>query len=192
MAHNSDFSKSGMRKHTFNPLVFLRRCARLSVLARVLWLAVALLHAYLIMRRIAVGEWAGLLDWLRATLCLAGVGYASLKFWQVATVLDSAPRRVLAFGLILMLGHWMLAVPDQENALLSPTTAAGATAVLSIVPSLGVALLLLRATAESRAWRPRRVVITASYPTDFEFSYHPLARLRHAPFLFSRPPPHCS
>jgi len=174
----------------FQPLAMMRRLARPSTVARALWLSVALLHAWLAARRLVLGEWAGPLDVARGTLCLAGVGYGSLKFWQVAVVLDAAPRRAMAFALILVLGHGLLAVPRQGIELrpLAPR-AMQTVAILSIVPALGTLLLLARAALRhvfDHSLTPRRA---APLWVALDRDRRPPIELRRAVFFFLRPPP---
>lgn len=166
------------------PLGWMRRTLRWSSLARLLWLVVAALHAWLVLRRFALAEWSGTLNAVRGVVCLGGVFYGSLKFWQVATVLDSAPRRALAFALVLMLGHWILATPVQaEGPAATPLSAA---AVLMVAPVLGAGLIL--AVRVRRPLAVRRPAASASL-SFLHFDSLPLAVSRREYNLFRRPPP---
>lgn len=128
-----------------------RRLVRPSAAARALWIAVAALHAVLLLQRLTAGEGAGAWPILRAGLTLAAIGYATLKVWNVATLLDSDRRRAVLFGLLLTLGHVAISprAPDLSAAL---GGARGAVpAVLWALPpvvfaavALGAALLLRR------------------------------------------------
>ena len=175
--------KSAIHPSLLRPM---RRGVRLSTIARTLWLMVAALHIYLITRRFAVGDWSTLLDYVRAALCLAGVGYASLKFWRIATIFDSSLRRALTFGLILLLGHWVIAAPSHDAA---GAEAARFAALIAVLPVLGATLLgtlqLVRARRRSTP-RPARVMAA---PAAFELAYLPLLVLRDFPTLYHRPPP---
>jgi hypothetical protein len=181
-----------MMKRSHQPLAFmtcLRCVARPSTVARTLWLAVAALHGWLVLRRVATGELAGVMDALRALLCLGGVAYASLKFWRVATWFDSAPRRALAFAMILLLGHWLIAAPGQADQLFGPRSTLNAAAVLVMAPALGAALLMMKSSL-SAARRARRAPQT-SWPRlrSLDFDAFPLMLTHHVSFLFRRPPP---
>jgi hypothetical protein len=143
------------------------------------------LHAVLVARRVISGEWAGTLNAVRGWLCLVGVGYCSLKFWRVATIFDAAPRRALAFALLLLLGHWLLAPPARSETPFA-NSPYGVTAVLFVVPALGAGLALA-VRAAARAPRRRRAAPSAH---SYLFSeILPLAVSRRSFFLFRRPPP---
>jgi hypothetical protein len=166
----------------------LRTALRLSTVARTLWLLVAALHVYLIIRRVAVGDWTTPLDYARAALCLLGVGYASLKFWRIATLFDSNLRRALAFGLLLFVGHWVIAQPVHAPAG-GTDGQANLMALIAVLPALGASILgtiaLLRLARHSTP--PVRVVVTA-HPV-FNFSPLSLSLFKFLPSLFRRPPP---
>lgn len=129
----------------------LRRGLRMSTLARALWLVLAALHAALVLRRVTTGELGSLADAVRGALCLGGVIYCSLKFWKIATVLDAAPRRALAFAMVLLLGHWLLAAPPADR----PLDSSGplSVAVLMVVPVLGAGLILASRGGSARVER---------------------------------------
>jgi hypothetical protein len=164
----------------------LRRVARPSTIARAAWLIVAAVHVWLVLERCLTGEWATPLDFTRAALCLAGVAYASLKFWRIATIFDSSLRRAVACGLILLIGHWVIAPPAGDAG---PAAASDVTALIAVVPALGAALLaaLLLGVPRRRTFaRPPRV---AAAPPTFELGQSPLFFIRFFPSLFHRPPP---
>lgn len=163
----------------------LRGALRLSMVARALWLVMALLHAGLVVRRVGSGEWCNTLDVLRGVLCLGGVCYCSLKFWRIATVLDSAPRRALAFALVVLLGHWLLATPVRADGPHGATGPLAAVAVLIVAPALGAAMVLVRRVAQGRVVVRRRIASL----TAFEFDELSLAVSRRVFSLFRRPPP---
>lgn len=166
-------------------LGLLRRALRPSVVARGLWLAVALLHAVLVLRRVASGEWSNTLDAIRGILCLGGVFYCSLKFWRIATILDSAPRRALAFALVLLLGHWLLVPPVGAEGPLGASGPLAAVAVLIVAPALGAAAILIRRATSAKA------VLRRPHPYFEAPGAHPfsLAVSRRVFSLFRRPPP---
>ena len=166
-------------------LGLLRRALRPSVLARGLWLVLALLHAVLVLRRVVSGDWSGILDAVRAVLCLGAVCYCSLKFWRIATILDSAPRRALAFALVLLLGHWLLMPPAGAEGPLGASGPLAAVAVLIVAPALGAAVILTRRAASAKAVLRRRPPSLDA----FDFQELPLAVSRRIFSLFRRPPP---
>lgn len=171
------------RPHAIRLWGALRRLARPSSVVRALWLAVAALHAWLVLRRVVCGDWGSMLDAVRGALCLGGVFYGSLKFWRIATVFDAAPRRAVAFALVLLLGHWLLAAPAQSDA---PGSRAPIAAVLIVAPALGASLALAMRTL--RLLAARSLAVAAS-PLWIETRPLSLAVSRRDFFLFRRPPP---
>ncbi|MCL5271260.1 MAG: hypothetical protein M1457_12090 [bacterium] len=170
----------------------LRRLARPSNVARAVWLLVAALHVWLVARRIVSGDVSSLLDLSRTLLCLAAVGYASLKFWHVATILDSSPRRALAFGLILFVGHWLI-----NPQLLDPTApdaaaAVNITMVAAILPAIGAALMVLAIALRGSAPTALGAGLRRLLPrfTTCETAHLPLIVARRATRLYRRPPPY--
>ncbi len=162
----------------------VRRLVRFSTLLRALWLAMALLHVWLIARRLWLGELGGLLELTRGALCLAGVAYCSLKFWRVATFFDSQPRRAIAFGLALLVGHVLIAPPGTQS-LLDPT-GMQLTTVLVTAPLL-LALGLVAAAGRRRrqgpiAWRLEPASGRTNEPL-------PIRLFQLSPSLHRRPPP---
>jgi hypothetical protein len=121
---------------------FSRRVLRVSTLLRVLWLAVAALHIWLILRRCINGDWHTFADYLRAALCLVAVGYATLKVWHVTTVFDNEPRRAWIFSLVLLLGHAFASQPGDSARALQHGDTAPWVAALAILPAVGGVLLL--------------------------------------------------
>lgn len=178
-----------MLRDSFQPLALLRRCIRPSSVARALWLAVALLHVWLVLRRVALGELTNPLDALRAGLCLLGVGYASLKFWQVATIFDSAPRRAFAFALILVLGHWVIAEPSQQGNLADSTGKAPVAAILVIAPALGAVCLMVRETLRQATQCASSYRLVPVMLHRHQLALVPVSETRRAVFYFHRPPP---
>jgi len=155
-----------------------------------LWLAVAALHVWLIARRFATGQWSTPMDDLRAFLCLAAVGYASLKFWRIATLFDAGPRRALTFALILLLGHWAVAAPQNDMA--GGPGASAFIALIAVLPALGLAavgLLVLARWLRWMAMRPRKIVVVHA---SLDFSFVPIFLAQFFPSLFHRPPPVCA
>lgn len=161
----------------------LRRLARPSSVVRALWLAVVALHAWLALRRLVCGDWGSALDAVRGALCMGAVCYGSLKFWRIATVFDAAPRRAVAFALILLLGHWLLAAPAQPDG---PGSRAPIAAVLIVAPALGATLALAMGALRLLSDRAR---VFAASPLCLEARPLSLAVSRRDFFLFRRPPP---
>ena len=170
----------------------MRRAMRPASLIRALWIAVAALHAWLIVARVINGEWAGLMDLIRAALCLVAIGYASLKFWDIATIFDRGPRRALTFTLILILGHFLVASPHGNLQSFQQPIATTAASILVILPVLSAALILA-VVFRSRSFGPRIARSTASIrpvaPVAYELAHLPIALTRRTPTLFRRPPP---
>ncbi|HOE96499.1 MAG TPA: hypothetical protein PLS90_06535 [Candidatus Sumerlaeota bacterium] len=159
---------------------------RPSALLRALWLAVALLHGWLIAERFVLGAWGAPMDWLRALLCVAGIGYATLKFWRISTVFDQEPRRALIFAFILVLGHFWIAPPETQTAYLNHAEQTAAS-LLIVVPAVGLALLLALAARRLHRALPVPTPNAAGLPLQRPL---PLRRLkshlfqRHLPVLF--------
>lgn len=181
-----------MRKPSPHLLALIRRSVRPSGIARAVWLAVALLHVWLVLRRIGLGQLSNPMDFARAGLCLAGVGYASLKFWQVATIFDSAPRRAFAFGLVLLLGHWLVVVPGPDGDPLRQARRPLATIVV-LAPAMAAVLLFVKQNLAARA-RPAALCRrpAPSAVALCQRSLLPFSILLHASALFRRPPPLCA
>lgn len=161
---------------------------RLSTLMRGAWFSVALLHGWLIIDRILDGSWAGFGGWLRAALCLAAIYYSTLKCWRVFTVFDNVPRKVFVTAIVLVLLHWMLAIPTPQA---QHETAAPwqSTVLIILVPVMG-ALLGLAVVSKSLFKRHDRKYLK----TQTCSSVHELAHLpREAQHGFlqrwHRPPP---
>jgi hypothetical protein len=142
----------------FGSLRAFRVLFRPSAILRAAWLGVLLLHVWLVGRRIVAGEWTTAPDLLRGFFCVVGVGYASLKFWQISTVFDDRPRRMLAFLLLLAFGHWAMLAPDGRLPL--PTDSQSIRAVV-VLPSV-VGLLALAIGLGLLAGRRRVAVVVAS------------------------------
>ena len=166
-----------------------RRWARISWLVRVLWVAVVALHAWLLLRRMIGGEWTGLMDYVRAGLCVVAVGYATLKVWRVATIFDSAPSRAWLFALTLLIGHGMIAGPVTMSSLLAAQSGMSVTTMLVVVPTLGAAALLALGFGR-RVWWNRAGYQPAPVPAlvCLEEISQRLRRLS-IPSLSNRPPP---
>ena len=176
------------------PFSILRLCRRLvrpSNLARGLWLLVGALHVWLIARRLAGGDFASLVDWVRMVLCVVAVGYASLKFWDVATILDASPRRAVAFALVLIVGHWMLNPSVFDAATPQGAVVVSVSTVAAVIPLLATALLVLAAALRLRGTRLRVARMPATRPrlVFHETAHLPLALARRAIRLYRRPPP---
>jgi hypothetical protein len=120
----------------------LLRPGRLSWWIRGLWLAVALLHGWLALRHLAADTGIAAMDLLRSVLCLGAVGYATLKIWRVATVFDDAPRRAVAFALLLAVLHWGVSVPQDPASAAGHNQPAPLAVMLVLTPTLTLALLL--------------------------------------------------
>ncbi len=165
------------------------RWARISWLVRVLWVVVVVLHAWLFLRRMVGGEWTGLMDYVRAGLCLVAVGYATLKVWRIATIFDSAPRRAWVFAFTLLIGHGMIAGPVTQSSLLAAQSGMSVTTMLMVVPTLGAAALLALGFG-CRVWRNRARYRPVSVPAPacLEEISQRLRRLS-IPSLSNRPPP---
>ena len=175
-----------MRLCSIHPLASFRRHCTPAGLVRALWLAVILLHVVLLARRVALGLWSDPLDILRGVLCLGGAAYGLLKFRRVAILLDSSPRRALAFALILLLGHWLIVTPTHPADPQRPSIAL--TAILASAPSLGAALLLLEAT--QRRNQPQAECHFTRQPCGgFDLAHLPLAIVRRSSCIYHRPPP---
>ena len=142
-----------------SPFNLLRRLARPSTALRAAWLALALLHGWLVARRIVAGEWSTPMDLARGGLCVIGVWYTWLKFWKLTTIFDAQPRRALIFALALVLGHWAVKSPTPlANFDGAPNAQwAGALAVLEVAGGVALALALIGRTR-------RRVVSPAPRP----------------------------
>lgn len=178
----------------FRPTSFFRlarRAARPSVVLRTLWLAVALLHAWLVVRRWAPITAVTVQDLLISLLCLVGVGYASLKFWRLSTIFDDRPRRALIFCLVLVLGHVVIDAPQSgEESLFSPAQHGLMAAVL---PVMGLSLLTLALVGTGRRRRAPR--LRTRGPRTFRGCWFDcLIRLfpDFSPSLYRRPPPTCA
>lgn len=166
-----------------------RRWARISWLVRVLWVAVAALHAWLILRRVVGGEWTGLMNCVRAGLCLVAVGYATLKVWRVATIFDSAPRRAWLFAFTLLVGHGMVAGPVTQSVLVAAQSGMSVTTMLVVVPTLGAAALLALGFSHRVGWnRAGYQAAPVQALVCLEEVSQSLQRLS-IPSLSNRPPP---
>ena len=88
-----------------------RWLGRPSTWIRIVWMLVAVLHGWLILRRLAMGDYLGVGALVKMTLCLAAIVYTSLKFWKITTIFDDEPRRALVFALALLVGHWAISPP---------------------------------------------------------------------------------
>ena len=168
----------------------MRGWAKPSNFVRLLWLSVALLHGWLIVQRDWLSAGAGLMDHLRVALCLAAVAYASLKLWRVATIFDSAPRRVLVSTLAMVVLHWMIAAPADQGDINRFDHPLDLAAIVIAAPAVAGVLLLV--AGDGRRPRPHaRRPGSGRRPAAWviEFSHLPLAVLRHSFLLRNRPPP---
>ncbi len=160
---------------------------QLSSIVRLLWIAVALLHGWLAMRRVVSGEWLTFPDMARLLLGVTGTAYCTVKVWRVSTIFDAEPRRAIMFALLLVLTHWLVTPPANpvDTFLDAPI------AVLVAAPAL-----VMFASVAARRPRPRRSrayrLLPATRPrVSFQFALAslPLAIMRHDPSLQRRPPP---
>lgn len=154
------------------------------------WSGVALLHLYLFFRRLLSGEFTGGFDEARLVLALAGAVYCiygTFKIGNIAKRIERSPRKVLAFALILLLGHLSLSPSAVEKAgewLLSGDVSPAAVVVLPALLAVTLlaagAMLMIRRREAARRFRPalRRSV---------EPRIHP--RHSRPSALFQRPPP---
>ena len=172
----------------------MRALARPSFWLRMAWIALAVLHAWLMVRRLVSGELGSLLDFTRAGLALAAVYYCSLKVWRVATVFDREPRRALIFALALLLGHVWLHVEPAGSP--SGTPVAVALILQTALPAfegLALALLVLipAAGAGQRAMRRMLLAITRLACRQSSALPRMLRALRQPPDIpwFLRVPP---
>lgn len=177
-----------------NPLNLFRRLLAPSAIARVLWLTVALLHASLIVRRFASGDGVELINLVRSLLCLIAIGYASLKFWRIATVFDANPRRALVFGLIVLLGHVAITPPASADSLLaSPTHVEFSLgiAVLPALPLLGIGLLLMLVVVRLCLHTLQTDPLPLMHRRNgfLARAHLPITLLHPSPERFRRPPP---
>ncbi len=83
------------------------------------WIAVGMLHVWLVISRVMSGDWATIGGLIKSVLCLAAIFYATLKVLRVATLFDRSPRRALVFALVLILGHTYMKSPMQQAESLS-------------------------------------------------------------------------
>lgn len=180
-----------MNRTAANLLSFLRRASCPSSAVRVLWLSVAILHGWLAMRRVWLDDTAGLLDFARTVLCLMAVGYASMKVWSFATILDAAPRRALAFGLLMIVLHWGVSAPQASLAAAAGTGTSHFPALVLVLPAMTITLSFsiallnsrrLRTVREQSAYIPRLRPEAAEWPLWAEPDHYALLR-RPPPFL---------
>lgn len=165
---------------------------RFSTLVRLLWIAVAALHVWLIARRLETGVWLAPAALAKLALCAAAVAYCSLKVWRVATVFDSAPRRVIAFTLLLVLGHWAIATPQTRQAALehAPLIALSTLAILPARPAAARRLLRAAARRCRALFDAVPSLLLPSPGAAPRAPRHWLSLLAWAPpSLFRRPPP---
>jgi hypothetical protein len=166
------------------------RLFRISGLIRLLWVAVAALHAWLLVERLFTGALQGPMDYVKAFLCLAAIGYATLKVWQIATFFDSKPRRVVAFTLLLMLGHWLVASPQDRTAVLEHAPSV-ALLTLAILPTLalGLALTCAAVALQRRRHTPANHMPRPTFLSPFELPPWAHVLSTAPPNVWRRPPP---
>lgn len=174
------------RSNPKSPL-FTRWLPSHAAVIRLLWMAVAGLHLWLVMRRGLLGDLNSLFDWLKALLCAAGAGYATAKVWRVATVFDSSPRRAWTFAFVVVLGHWILMGTNPETAFDPQPMQAPIAVVIAVVPMMGALALAVGALRQSLQLQ---VVASTPAPQRRGDDWLPSAVLFSLfPSLFRRPPP---
>jgi hypothetical protein len=110
---------------------------------RFMWIAVAALHAWLILCRCLNGHVESLTDISIVLLCVIAIWHASRKVWRIATIFDSKPRRAVIFALTLLFGHLAIQARGPVPAMAGPAEYPVAVQMIFITPVLFAAAVLL-------------------------------------------------
>lgn len=152
-----------------------------------MWLAIAALHAWLFARRLIEGEWFGGMNQARLVLAMAACIYGAVRMWRPATFFDDSPRKVWAFALLLILGHF--GISSENYRRIAENAVSGVewnhvvlvTTVIVVVVAVGLSMLAMLRTLELEDKRHRLILIRAISSRLFFVSTYA---------LHQRPPPH--
>jgi hypothetical protein len=132
-------------------------------LLRAFWIGVAALHLYLVAKRAFLGQLDASLDVAKLLLCIAGAAYgayATVKIEQVTAGLTASPRRLVAFALLLIVGHIAL---EPERPVLDGDGSALTQMLIALPVVAGTALIGMALVRRARrSWGEMAGFVAAS------------------------------